>query len=171
MAASQAESYSNNSIFQTAIGTAMIDGLAIESGCSVLDLGCGTGYLTKVLSERVGAEGKVVAVDPDGERLKIAREKYSASNINYIQADDKTFPPGPYDLVFSNTVIHWIKEKEALFKHVYQNRHRGGCFAFTTANGVLPLPEIGKRLFDKLVSPDFIEWMLTKKIVYWNASE
>ena len=39
---------------------------------------------------------QVVAVDPDGESLKIARENHSASNIEYIQADDQTFPPGPY---------------------------------------------------------------------------
>ena len=57
----------------------------------------------------------VVAVDPDGERLKIAREKYSASNIEYTQADDKTFPPGQCDLIFSNIVIHWISDKKALF--------------------------------------------------------
>ena len=67
--------------------------LTIQSSSTVLD------YLTKVLSERVGPEGKVVAVDPDGERLKIAREKYSASNIEYIQGDDKTFPPGQYDSI------------------------------------------------------------------------
>ena len=46
---------------------------------SIWDVGL-HGYLTKVLSERVGPEGKVVAVDPDGERLKIARDMYSASN-------------------------------------------------------------------------------------------
>ena len=93
----------------------MINELTLETGSSVLDLGCGTGYLTKVLSERVGPEGKVVAVDPDGERLKIAREKYSAQNVEYIQADDKTFPSGQYDLIFSNIVIHWISDKKGLF--------------------------------------------------------
>ena len=90
----------------------------MKKGATVLDLGCGTGYLTKVLSEQVGPEGKVVAVDSDGERLKIAWEKHSADNIEYIQADDKTFPPGQYDLVLST--IHWISDKEALFKQVYQ---------------------------------------------------
>ena len=39
----------------------MIDMLNVEKGATVLDLGCGTGYLTKVLSERVGAEGKVAS--------------------------------------------------------------------------------------------------------------
>ena len=57
----------------------MIDMLNVEKGAIVLDLGCGTGYLTKALSERVGPEGKVVAVDPDGERLKIAKHTLLAT--------------------------------------------------------------------------------------------
>ena len=145
--------------------------LNVEKDATVLDLGCGTGYLTKVLSERVGPEGKVVAVDPDGERLKIAREEHSASNIEYIQADDKTFPPGQYDVIFCNTVIHWISDKEALMKQVHQNLRPGGRFAFTTTNGVLSVPEIGKKVFDNLVGPDFLDWMLNEKAVHLESSE
>ena len=69
----------------------------LEKGATVLDLGCGTGYLTKVLSERVGPEGKVVAVDPDGERLKIARENHSASNF---------VGPNFLDLILHGKAIH-----------------------------------------------------------------
>jgi ubiquinone/menaquinone biosynthesis C-methylase UbiE len=149
----------------------MIDMLDVEKGATVFDLGCGTGYLTKVLSERVGPEGKVVAVDPDGERLKIAREKHSANNTEYIQADDMTFPPGQYDLIFCNIVIHWIRDKEAVLQQVYKNLHIGGCFAFTTANGYLPIPEVGTALFNQLVSPDFLDWMTNEKMIFWNVSE
>ena len=145
--------------------------LNVEMGATVLDLGCGTGYLTKVLSEQVGPEGKVVAVDPDEERLKIAREKYSAQNIEYIQADDKTFPSGQYDLIFSNIVIHWISDKEAVFQQAYQNLCPGGRFVFTTANGYLPIPEIGKTLFNQLVGPDFLDWMMNEKMTFWNVDE
>ena len=67
----QAASYQNGSTTQQGIGSRMIDILNVEKGATVLDLGCGTGYLTKVLSERVGPEGKVVVVDPDGERLQM----------------------------------------------------------------------------------------------------
>ena len=168
---SQAVSYQSGSETQQGIGLKMIDVLNVEKGATILDLGCGTGYLTKVLSERVGPEGKVVAVDPDGERLKIAREEYSAQNIEYIQADDKTFPQGQYDLIFSNIVIHWISDKEALLQQVYQNLHPGGRFAFTTANGHLPVPEIGKMLFNQLVSPDFLDWMVNKKMIFWDTSK
>ncbi len=59
----------------------------------------------------------MVAVDPDGERVAFAREKYSADNNEFIQADDKTFPPNQYDIVFCNATIHWIKDKEELFKY------------------------------------------------------
>ena len=170
-ATAQATSYHNGSKTQQSVGSRMIDMLNVEKGATVLDLGCGTGYLTKVLSERVGPEGKVVAVDPDGERLKIAREMYSASNIEYIQADDKTFPPGQYDLIFCNIVIHWISDKEALLRQIYNNLHPRGCFAFTTANAYLPIPEIGQTLFDQLVGPNFLDWMVNEKMIFWNASE
>ena len=167
----QAASYQNGSKTQQSVGSRMIDMLNVEKGATVLDLGCGTGYLTKVLSEQVGPEGKVVAVDPDEERLKIAKEKYSARNIEYIQADNKTFPPGQYDLIFSNIVIHWISDKEAVLQQAYQNLCPGGRFAFTTANGYLPIPEIGKTLFNQLVGPDFLDWMVNEKMIFWNASE
>ena len=168
---SQAISYQTGSEVQQGIGLKMINILNVEKGATVLDLGCGTGCLTKVLSERVGPEGKVVAVDPDGERLKIAREKYSAPNIEYIQADDKTFPLRQYDLIFSNIVIHWISDKKAVLKQVYQNLRPGGRFIFTTANGYLPIPEIGKQLFNTLVDPDFLDWMVNEKMIFWDASE
>ena len=167
----QATSYYKGNKMQQGVGIRMIDMLNLEKGATVLDLGCGTGYLTKVLSERVGPEGKVVAVDPDGERLKIAREKYSAPNIEYIQADDKTFPTGQYNFIFCNIVVHWISDKEAMLKQVYQNLCPGGCFAFTTSDGILSIPEIGKKLFNKLVGPDFIDWLLNEKIMHMKASE
>ena len=149
----------------------LMDQITVHKGATVLDLGCGTGYLTKVLAQRVGAEGKVVAVDPDRERLKIAREKYSASNIEYIQADDKVFPEDQYDIIFCNTVIHWIHDKEALYKRVYKNLCPGGQFAFSTPDGFLPVPEIGKKLFDKLLGPNFLIWMLQEKEVYLSAND
>ena len=126
----QAASYERGSKTQKGIGQRMIDMLALEKGSTVLDLGCGNGYLTKELSEKVGPEGKVVAVDPDGVRLKIAREKHSASNIEYIQADDQTFPAGQYDLIFCNIVIHWISDKKTLLKRAYENLSLGGHFVF-----------------------------------------
>ena len=168
---SQAESYERRSALQRGVGTTLIDELVVEKGNTILDLGCGTGYLTKLLSDHVGPDGRVVAVDPDKERLKIAREKHSASNIEYIEADSTTFPEAQYDIIFANAVIHWIKDKEALFKRVHQNLRPGGRFAFSTGDGFLPVPPIGKKLFDELVSPDFLHSQFNEKMVHLNVQE
>ncbi len=105
---------SEGSKFQRESGHECLQQLSPVRGSTALDLGCGTGYLAAQLSEYVGPEGKVVAVDPDQERLKIAREKYARDNINYVSGNDASFPEGPYDLVFANFVIHWVSDKDAL---------------------------------------------------------
>jgi ubiquinone/menaquinone biosynthesis C-methylase UbiE len=171
MTESQAANYEHGSNSQRIIGTKIIKELEISKGSTVLDLGCGTGYLTKVLSESVGPQGKVVAVDPDGDRLAIAIAKYPSSNIEYIQVDDKTFPPGEYDVIFSNLVIHWIDDKEALFNRVYANLRPGGCFVFCTPNDCYPIPEIGKNLFSTMINPNFLHEMLNRKMKFLNEME
>ena len=168
---SQAASYECGSESQRDTGIEVIGKLKIERGSTILDLGCGTGSLAKVLSDQVGPKGKVVAVDPDEERLKVARKKYSASNIEFIRGDDKTFPSGQYDLIFCNVVIHWISDKEGLHKRVYENLLPGGRFAFTTPNGSMPVPEIGRKLFGELVGPDFLHWIHTEVTTYLTAEE
>ena len=167
---SQAAGYDLEATSQRDAGLAMIEKLDIQKGSTILDLGCGTGALTKVLAEKVGAEGKVVAVDPDGERLKVAREKYSASNIEYVQANDKTFPvTSQYDLVFCNATIHWICDKSGLFSRVHDCLRSGGRFAFTTPDGSLPIPAIGRKLFDKLLGPQFLYRMHNEVKTYLTA--
>ena len=167
----QASSYEQHNEVQEEFGLKMIARLELKQGMTVLDLGCGTGNLTKVLSERVGPEGRVVGVDPDNERLKIAREKYPASNIEYIEADDKTFPEGPYDLVFANAVMHWIRDKETLFERVYKSLKTGGQFAFVTFDGNPKVNKVVKRIFEELVAPDFFQKLFNTKMLCLNASE
>ena len=169
MSSSQAATYDLEATSQKDAGIAMIGRLDIQRGSFILDLGCGTGAVTKVLAEKVGAEGKVVAVDPDGERIQVAREKYSASNIEYIQASDKTFPIAQYNLVFCNATIHWISDKSGLFRRVYDCLCSGGQFAFTTPDGILPIPAVGRKLFDELPGPEFLYRMHNEVKTYLTA--
>ena len=77
MEKSQAQEYTEKSSMQEEDSLRLIRQLCPQEGMKVLDLGCGTGwYLSNVLAERVGLRGKVVAVDPDKERLRIAKETY-----------------------------------------------------------------------------------------------
>jgi cyclopropane fatty-acyl-phospholipid synthase-like methyltransferase len=60
---------------------AMIAGLPIEAGQTILDLACGDGVYSPWLAERVGPSGRVVAVDRVREYLAIAREKARKSSL------------------------------------------------------------------------------------------
>ena len=42
----------------------------------MLDMGCGTGQITKYIADIVGPDGQVVGIDPDAARIKIAEQKY-----------------------------------------------------------------------------------------------
>ena len=47
-----------------------------RAGDAILDLGCGTGELSAYLADLVGPDGKVVAVDPDKERILLAQQSF-----------------------------------------------------------------------------------------------
>ena len=168
----EATSYDKRSRMQEDMGTKLMNMLSVQNGNTVLDLGCGTGYLAKLLSDKVGPEGKVVAVDPDGERLKIAREKHFASNIEYIQADDQTFPSGQYDLVFANQVIHWIPDQKAVLKRVYDNLRPGGQFAFTTdVDNSRDQPGDEYLLMNKLLGPGVFQDVISSRMNFLSIEE
>ena len=113
----------------------------------------------------------VVAVDLDQERLKIAREKYARDNIDYVSGNDASFPEGPYDLVFANFVIHWVSDKDALFKRMYQSLKPGGRFAFTTFNGVHAFPPVAKDCVKELFGPDFLEHFYHRRLLFLTCDQ
>lgn len=55
----EARVYDSNSTEQREDGLNLMDLLCLEEGSKVLDIGCGSGYLTQVLANRVGPKGKV----------------------------------------------------------------------------------------------------------------
>ncbi len=60
----------------------------IKHGSIVLDLACGTGIVTKMLSSKVGLQGLVVGVDISSGALKIAKRwNFGKKNIEFINAD------------------------------------------------------------------------------------
>lgn len=79
----------------------------------VVDLGCGTGELTRELHETLGAEETVGIDDSDTMLLKSGHFegemlRFERGNIEAFVSDE------PYDLVFSNAAMHWIAGHEQL---------------------------------------------------------
>lgn len=74
----------------------------------VVDLGCGPGNVTRLLSER-WPEAKVTGVDRSPEMLSRARAE--APGIEWIEADMASWrPPEAVDLIYSNAALHWLED-------------------------------------------------------------
>lgn len=133
------------------VGLQLEDGLKLLEemnpfqGEIVLDLGCGTGNLSSVIAERVGARGKVMAVDPDGHRIALARKNFDhMQNLTFAEGSSDSllaFEKSCFDAVFSNYVFHFIKDKKSVLKNIYESLKPGGRVAMQFCATIPPLLE------------------------------
>src|SRR5262249_25699793 len=97
--------YDDKHSFVWRYGASLIDLLVPRAGERVLDLGCGTGHLTARIAE---AGSEVVGVDSSPEMIAEARRLFPGIRFQIVDARDFTFSE-PFDAVFSNAVLHWVK--------------------------------------------------------------
>jgi trans-aconitate methyltransferase len=89
-------------------GAALLEVLAPQPGERILDVGCGTGHLTAKMAE---AGALVIGIDSSCEMITEARRHYPDVCFEIADARDFAFDE-PFDAVFSNAVLHWVKEPE-----------------------------------------------------------
>jgi len=81
-----------------------LTGLELGRRRRVLDVGCGTGELTRVLAEETPADAAVVGVDADAGLLEVAREE---TGLEYLVGDATRLPAadGRVDLVACQALL------------------------------------------------------------------
>lgn len=111
----------------------------------MLDLGCGSGWLTAMLSEFGDAEGVDLAPEP-------ARRRYPHLRFHAVSES----PAGPFDVVVSQEVIEHADDQRAYLSQAHALLRPGGFLILTTPNAAVSLghPEL-------LIQP--LEQHLTRK--------
>jgi trans-aconitate 2-methyltransferase len=98
-------------------------------GGRVVDLGCGTGELTRILHERTGA-AETLGIDRSPAMLSRATG-YAGGGLHFAREDIATFAPGrTFDVVFSNAALQWLPDHEQLIPRLARLTAPGGQFAF-----------------------------------------
>jgi ubiquinone/menaquinone biosynthesis C-methylase UbiE len=124
----------------------MLDRIGVQDGWSCLDVGCGPGGITGLLSERVRPTGRVVGLDMDAQFLEQARARAQA-NVEFRQGDAyrSGLPAGSFDLVHMRFIASTAGEPERLLQEAIRLARPGGIVAVqepdaTTLNCYPPHP-------------------------------
>jgi SAM-dependent methyltransferase len=109
---------------------AMLERFGPMTGWACVDLGCGPGGITDLLSARVGPTGRVIGVDMDAAFLEHARQR-AASNVEFRQGDayHADLPAGGFDLVHMRFVASTAGSPQELFREAMRLARPGGLVA------------------------------------------
>jgi len=127
--------YDGAAELQRRVGRALVADLNTEMLTStVLDLGCGTGFLTGELLVLTPQES-VIAVDIAFGMLEATRSKLAAyNNVRYICADAEQLPiaASTVDVAVSNLALQWCRNLTAVFAELKRALKPGGQLVFST---------------------------------------
>ncbi|MFM1653104.1 class I SAM-dependent methyltransferase [Brevibacillus sp. B_LB10_24] len=120
-----ADLYDNQLGFVAEYGKDVVGLLNPKPGERILDLGCGTGDLTKELAD-LGADP--FGIDLSYAMIEKAKEKYPELAFSVENAE--TFRTAePFDAVFSNAALHWMKHPDLAAETIRLALRPGGRFA------------------------------------------
>ncbi|MDD2358382.1 MAG: 2-isopropylmalate synthase [Thiovulaceae bacterium] len=138
-----ADKYNKHAAFVSNLALPVVDLLRAKKGEVILDLGCGDGTLALEIQK---SGTKVVAVDLSADMVKSAQAK--GINASIMSATELPFI-NQFDVVFSNAVLHWIKESDAVVKKVYDVLKPEGRFVveFGGLGNVTTVVEAMEKVF------------------------
>jgi trans-aconitate 2-methyltransferase len=98
-----------------------------RAGMRVVDLGCGTGELTRAMHEKLGAK-ETLGIDTSAEMLSRAAA-HAGDGLRFERGDLGAFEGEGFDLVFSNAAVHWVMDHASLFARLAKALAPGGQLA------------------------------------------
>ena len=109
----------------------LIDRLAPPLGCAALDIACGPGTVSRILAERIGRDGHVVATDISPAMLDIARSTPMApdsATIEWIEAPAAPLPvpDSTFDIVTCQQGLQFFPDKVSALAEMRRALRRGG---------------------------------------------
>lgn len=133
---------------------AMIAADSLENG---VDIGCGTGEQTKILSEKFGS-AQFLGIDSSPEMLAKSKE-FETANLQFRNATVNDFiaTGKHYDLIFSNAALQWSDDHKQLFPQLISLLNDKGQFAVQ-----MPVQKeniLNKLLLDLVNEKPFVDYL------------
>jgi SAM-dependent methyltransferase len=150
------ELYEDKHSYVWQYGSKLITILSPQPEERILDVGCGTGQLT---AEIAATGAKVIGLDNSETAIAKSRINYPQIEFQIASGADFAFDQ-PFDAIFSNAALHWIKPPEAAAKCIYQALKPGGRFVaeFGGKGNVEQIIQALNTALGALGEPDYNPW-------------
>lgn len=128
-----AHTYDNAAHLQREIGDHLFTLIPILSEVNtVVDLGCGTGFFTQVLSDKF-PRSQIIGLDIANGMLDFAQTQYHGS-IQWVCADAEALPfsDNSVNLIFSSLAIQWCENLQRTLKEIKRVLQPGGIAVMST---------------------------------------
>ncbi len=111
--------YHQLSTLQSSAGDILINMLQLRGDEDILDVGCGTGKLTKKL--RGLTKGIVVGTDISEAMIREAQNNYGNDDIHFSPIDSENLDRklGMFDIIFCNSAFQWFKNPQKVVRNFY----------------------------------------------------
>lgn len=131
-----AKTYDEYAVVQKEMSRKLISIVKTESPKRILEIGCGTGYLTELVADRF-PEADILALDLAPGMIEVAskrlEDKNKAGRITFLCADaESDFPEGKYDLIISNATFQWFNHPDEMALKIMNSLTEDGQCLFST---------------------------------------
>jgi ubiquinone/menaquinone biosynthesis C-methylase UbiE len=115
---------------QAAMRRAYLGDIRFPTGARVLEVGCGTGAVTRELAGWPGV-AEVVGLDPSPTFLASARRHHPPTNVEFLEGDARAlqFPDRSFDVVVFHTTLCHVPEPEPALWQAARVLRPGGWLA------------------------------------------
>lgn len=125
--------YAQTCDLQAKVAKELLSDLAIQPDENVLDFGCGLGNLTMKIAD-IACKGSVLGVDTSPamiDQAELNLQRRPLPNVRFqVASADRLRSSGQFDVVFSNSVLHWIKEQRQTLQAIRRCLNVGGRVGF-----------------------------------------
>jgi len=140
----------------------LLTAAALRKGDRVLDVACGTGVVSRLAAERVGADGTVTGMDINPGMLAVARSVTSQDQpIEWREgsAEEIPFPDESFDVVLCSLGLQFVPDKLKALGEMRRVLVRNGRLAINAVGPTPPVFAILEEALSKHVNPDAAAFM------------
>lgn len=108
----------------------------LKPGHVVLDVGCGSGSMTKGIVEHVGNDGLVIGIDVSDQLISQAQQNFQGiKNLRFQVADINTYAyENGFDVISSARVLQWVANPREILHKMKSLLKPGGCITILDYN-------------------------------------